>query len=172
MNSKVAIHASARNGKTFLKKSFYTTRFKIADITEGKHTQVLHLMFMSSSPGILDGDNYDIDISTDADTAVKMYTQSYQRLFAMKKGAAQSINVNVGESSFLCYLPHPTVPHCDASFTSKSRICLADNAILIWCEIVTCGRILNHEKFLFTKYHSITEILHKGKLIIKDNLYL
>src|SRR5262245_61440829 len=130
MNSKVSIHASFRNGKTFLQKSYYTTPLKIADITEGRQNPCLHLMFMSSSPVILDGDHYHIEIITDDHTAVRLSTQSYQRLFSMKEGAGQIMDIKIGEHAFFSYLPHPTVPHKHSLFTSKNRIYLSDNATL------------------------------------------
>ena len=37
-------------------------------------------------------------------------------------------------------------------------------------EVLSCGRKLNGEVFKFSKYHSVTEIITSGKLIVKENL--
>ena len=41
-------------------------------------------MLMSSSPGILDEDKYLMKIEVAEGCALKLHTQSYQRLFTMK----------------------------------------------------------------------------------------
>jgi urease accessory protein len=43
---------------------------------------------------------------------------------------------------------------------------------LIWGEVLTCGRQLNGEVFLFSQYHNLTEIFLNGKLIVKENLLI
>ena len=68
------------------------------------------------------------------------------------------------------YIPHPMVPHQNSSFTTISRIELSEENELLWGEILTCGRKLSGEKFLFRKFHSLTEIYSRKRLIIKDNL--
>ncbi|MEO6358772.1 MAG: urease accessory protein UreD, partial [Ferruginibacter sp.] len=41
---------------------------------------------------------------------------------------------------------------------------------LVFGEILTCGRKLNGEVFLFAKYHTVTEIFMNDRLVIKENL--
>jgi hypothetical protein len=62
MRSELHIQAALRNQRTFLKSTYHTTPFKIADITEDRTQNTLRLMIMNSSPGILDGDDYQIKI--------------------------------------------------------------------------------------------------------------
>ena len=64
MPLKAALHieTALRNGKTILKKAFCTQSFKLADVTEDRRRTALRLMMRSSSPGILDGDDYEIRI--------------------------------------------------------------------------------------------------------------
>jgi urease accessory protein len=172
MNSKVHIRAGVRNGKSFLQECFYTPPFKIADITENGHGKNLRLMVMNTSPGVLDGDEYAISISLDAGTFLQLETQSYQRLFQMKKEAVQTMEVAMGKRSSLHYLPHPLVPHKHASFTAKNKLYLAENCTLCWGEIVTSGRNLRGESFLFTRFHSVTDIYFHNKLVVRENLLM
>ena len=172
MKAALHIQASARDGITCLKQSYFSPPFKLANITEDKKANELQLMLMSSSPGILDGDEYDIKIEVDANCALHLHTQSYQRLFNMKTGATQKMEVNLGSHSSFTYLPHPTVPHEQSIFTAKNKIQLQANSKLVWGEILTCGRKLNGEIFLLSKYHNLTEIFCNDKLIIKENLLI
>ncbi len=172
MNAQLHIQVAGRKGVSFLKKSFFTTPFKVMNITEDKQSRQLHLMLMSSSPGILDGDNYEIKIEVEKTCSLQLHTQAYQRLFNMKKGAAQQMNIQLAENASFVYLPHPSVPHERSDFTSRNNFYLTSSSSLIFGEILTCGRKLNGESFLFSKYHSISNIYISTKLVIKENLLL
>jgi len=172
INSKLHIQTGLRGNITYLKEAYFTQPFKLADIREDKKEETLQLMLMSSSPGILNGDEYHIKIDIEENCSLNLHTQSYQRLFTMTTGASQNMEVNLKPGSFFQYLPHPSVPHQGSDFTAKNKINLSANCGLIWGEILTCGRKLNDEVFLLTKYHNITEIFLNGKLIIKENLLI
>jgi urease accessory protein len=172
MKAALHIQASARNGITYLKQNYFSPPFKVANITEDKKANELQLMLMSSSPGILDGDEYDIKIEVDEHSVLQLHTQSYQRLFNMKVGATQKMEVVLNSNSSFTYLPHPTVPHEQSIFSAKNKIHLQSNCKLIWGEILTCGRKLNGEVFLLSKYHNLTEIYFNNKLVIKENLLI
>jgi urease accessory protein len=159
-------------GRTVLLKSYCTQPFKVADVSEDRSGKPLRLMLMSSSPGILDGDSYNIQFNIGPGTEVVMHTQAYQRLFQMKKGAAQSLEVRLGEGSCLTYLPHPVVPHREAVFVSRTRIHLSSGCRLLWGEVISCGRKLNGEVFQFTSLQAITELYLGTKLLVKENLLL
>ncbi|MBC7826989.1 MAG: urease accessory protein UreD [Chitinophagaceae bacterium] len=170
MIAALQIQAGLRNGKTFLKNSFYTQPFKLLDITEDKTDATLRLMMMSSSPGILDEDEYKIQVELGEQCSVELETQSYQRLFHMKNRATQQMQVKMAKGSSFIFLPHPSVPHECSSFLSKNIFYLLEDCMLIWGEVLTCGRKLNGEVFRFSRYHSQTEIFLSGKLIVKENL--
>jgi urease accessory protein len=172
MIAKLNIETIFKNGITCLKQSYCTPPFKIANITEDKNSPLLQLMLMSSSPGILDKDEYEIKIELGESSSLQLHTQSYQRLFNMKRGAKQLIEVYLEKGAFFVFLPHPSVPHENSIFTTTNKFYLNTGCRLIWGEILTCGRKLNGEVFLFSKYHSVTEIFINNKLIIKENLLM
>src|SRR5829696_8318363 len=105
LKGKLLIETVLRQGQTVLKNSFCTQPFKLANVTEEKKGQPLRLIVMSSSPGILDGDEYEIDIAIGEGCQLSLETQSYQRLFQMKEGASQTMKITMGNGSSLCYLP-------------------------------------------------------------------
>lgn len=127
---------------------------------------------MSSSPGILDGDEYMVTIKVEENCALQLHTQSYQRLFTMKRQATQQMEVHVSTGAGFCFIPHPVVPHEQSHFIARNKIYLSRNCNLVFGEILTCGRKLNNEVFLLSKYHNITEIFMEGKLVIKENLLI
>lgn len=172
MNAQLHIQVGERKGCSYLKQSYFTTPFKVANITEGKTSHDLHLMLMSSSPGILDGDVYDMKIEVEKNCSLHLHTQAYQRLFNMKHGASQGLNAHIADNASFIYLPHPSVPHEQSIFTSRSYFYLNNNCHFVFGEVLACGRKLNGEAFLFSKYHSINQVFINNKLVIKENLLM
>jgi urease accessory protein len=170
MKPTVTIKTCLKNGLTTLQDMYFTQPFKVADITEDKRNGELHLMLMSSSPGILDGDEYKINIEVGESCNLRLYTQSYQRLFNMQAGAKQTMDVRLAKNSTFCYLPHPSVPHEASKFTAKNTVNLSEGCTLLWGEVLTSGRQLRNEVFCFSHFHSCTEIYLGNRLILKENL--
>ena len=172
MNAQLQLQVAYKDGRSYVKKNFFTTPFKVANITEDKTARELHLMLMSSSPGILDGDVYDIKIEVEENASLQLYTQAYQRLFHMKQGATQQLEMHLADESQCCFLPHPSVPHEQSIFCTHNNFYLGSNCRFIFGEVLTCGRKLNGEVFLFSKYQSITQVFLNNKLVIKENLLM
>ena len=116
-------------------------------------------MITSSSPGILNNDDYKIRIKIEDNAKVHLTTQGYQRIFSMKNTASQHMNIFMDDNASLYFLPHPSVPHAKSSFSSVNNIYLSDHHHLIWSEIITCGRKLSGESFEFLRYHSLTNVV-------------
>ena len=172
MISELKIVTGYRNGASWLRESYYTRPFKLADIGIYRADKSLCLMLMSASPGMLDGDDYRMHITISAHTRLQLQTQAYQRLYSMEHGASLHMQVDVEENALFSYIPHPVVPHAGASFEGHNKITLRENSRLIWGEILTCGRKLCGEAFQFRLFHNLTEIYYRGKLVLKDNLYI
>ncbi|WP_278034284.1 urease accessory protein UreD [Flavobacterium nitratireducens] len=172
MISKVIVESEVKNGITQLKSVFFNTPFKVVDIREDKKKPLLELILMSSSPGVLDGDELYFEYILNENSQLEITTQSFQRLFTMEKGAFQETKVLIKENAFLSYLPHPSVPHKGSDFKSNNTIYLEKNASVLWGEIFTCGRKLKGEVFEFTKMQSLTKVYQEDKLVFFENLYL
>lgn len=160
--------------QTILKDVYFTPPFNLVEVRENKKNPLLEMMVMSSSPGILNDDFYDINIEVIDGSSLNLQTQSYQRIFISEKGTNQHMNISVGDSSYFSHVPHPVVPHKGARYTAKSTIHLKSTSTLLWGEILTCGRkyMAEEEMFQFKKHHAITEIYQENVLIFKDNLYI
>jgi urease accessory protein len=172
MNSSLNITVAEKNGRTYLKNSFCTHPFKIGNITEDKSKGLLKLMIMSSSPGVLDGDCYNINIYLEEEAQLQVTTQGYQRIFTMRGEAKQALKVHLDNGGSFHYLPHPTVPHKLSNFKSTNDIYLKTEHDLLWSEIITCGRKLCNEYFVFTAYQNRTDIYVNDKLALRENILL
>jgi urease accessory protein len=172
MIAELHIEAANKKGKAVLQKAWFTSPFKVLDITEDRNCRTLHLMVMNASPGILDGDVYAIQITVLDNCRLHLHTQAYQRLFQMQEGASQLVTVRLAPGGAFYYLPHPSVPHASSHFTTCNKFYLHRSSTLVFGEVLTCGRKLNGEAFRFSKYHSITEIFIENRLVIKENLLM
>ncbi|GAC1709170.1 MAG: urease accessory protein UreD [Flavisolibacter sp.] len=173
MIATVQIHTTLNDKAiTILKKSFATPPFKIITIKEEEDQKFANVILMSSSPGILDQDEYELDINLGRKTTLKLETQSFQRLFQMEKGATQRLKVCMEKSSSFFYVPHPTVPHQQSRYCSSTQVYMSEDCNLVLSEILTCGRKLCGEFFQFSRFQNITEIFLNERLIIKENMLL
>lgn len=160
--------------QTILKDVYFTPPFNLVEVRENKKNHLLEMMVMSSSPGLLNNDFYDINIEVIDNTALNLQTQSYQRIHISNNITRQKMNVKVGENSYFSHVPHPSVPHKGAQYHAVNRVNLKASSTLLWAEILTCGRkyMAEKEMFQFREFHSTTEIYQESKLIYKDNLYI
>lgn len=172
MINRLNIVSGFKDERSYLKDAFFTRPFRIANISEDRSDPSLYLMVMSSSPGILDNDHYDINIVLEPKSRLLLESQSYQRLFNMQHGAQQQMNVSLKENSTFSYVQHPIVPHERSIFKAHNVVNLEGNCNLTLGEIITCGRKHSGEVFLFSKFQNLTEVFHNGKLILKDNILL
>lgn len=168
MNGSLFVKACMRDGKTILKESYFSPPFKLANITDRNDGEMLNLVIMSSSPGILDKDDLAVTVILDEGASVKLATQSFQRLFQMNAGAGQRTELVLASNSTLRYLPFPCVPHERAIFTSSTIVRLQPGSRLIYGEVITCGRSLNGEQFKFTHFENRTSIFYSERLVLKE----
>ncbi|MCW3467267.1 urease accessory protein UreD [Chitinophaga nivalis] len=172
MINKLSITSGFKQGRSYLKDTFFTRPFRVANVGEHKSDPALYLMVMSSSPGILDGDHYEITLTAEPYSRFQLQSQSYQRLFNMRKGAQQEQYIQLQEHSTFSYVQHPVVPHENAIFKGRNIIRMADDCRLTLGEIITCGRKHSGEVFRFQHFQNVTMIYHHEQLLLKDNVLL
>ena len=176
------IKTGFKEGKSYLMDSYVSVPFRITNIGQIKEDSCLYMMLGSSSPGLLDTDNHEIDINVEENSRFQLQTQSYQRLYNMKKGSSQITKVKLAPNSAFCYVPHPIVPQENSIFRNHTIIHLEKNCELILSEIITCGRKNSEfispdreifgEIFKFTYFQNVTEICFNDLLILKDKIIL
>ncbi|PZF72249.1 urease accessory protein UreD [Taibaiella soli] len=172
MINRLNITTGYKEGRSYLKDTFFTRPFRVANIGEDRSDPSLYLMVMSSSPGILDNDHYDINIQLEPGSRLLLESQSYQRLFNMQTGAQQEMKINLSSESTFSYIQHPVVPHEQSIFKAHNIVQLADNSSFTLGEIITCGRKHSGEVFRYTKFQNLTEVFYKNKIVLKDNVLL
>lgn len=177
MDCKVRIVLWFDGERTRVKTMTSSPPIRFLDVGQLLPTErLLRYMIQSASPGILSADTYRISIGLQPEAYFQLTTQAYQRLYDMDAPARLSNLFSLQKGSLFSYIPHPTVPHKNAKFFSKTKINMASESVLLFGEILTCGRNYqaqdNQEQFVFSYVHSYNEIFLQKTLIFKDNLQL
>lgn len=172
MLSTLKIEVEEREGQSFLRDAYVTQPFRITPVGQYKSDGAAYLMIASTSPGILSGDTYDIQVNIKENARLQLQSQSYQRLFNMEDSASQMMDVKIGKGASFSYVPHPVVPHEASTFKSINRVSIDDDCELTFSEIITCGRKHHGEEFKYAHFQNLLEVYHHDRLILKDNVLL
>lgn len=172
MDCKLSITVGAKEGRSYMKDVFVSVPFRVVPVGQIRSRRSAYLMVMSSSPGILNGDHYDIAVRVEENARLQLQSQSYQRLFDMDGEASQLIQVNLADRAAFSYVPHPVVPHSNSTFKSVAKVEMGNDCELLMSEIITCGRKHHGEVFRFKHFQNLIEVRHNQQLILKDNVLL
>lgn len=170
--SRLYICAENKDGRTVINDSFFSSPIKIAKpfyLTD--HTEI---MMMTAAAGMLDGDNYDIEMIVKRGASLKFTGQSFTKIFkaGKKGGASQRVKITVESGGRLLYFPQPVIPFADSIFDSRTEIYLEDTSEFVMQDIFSCGRIAMNEAFAFISFRSRTAVHICGRLAFLDNVKL
>ena len=170
--SVLKLETKVKHEKIILSDSYFTPPFKLLKPFYGENN-IMRLCLVNVSPGILEGDNYNLTVDMKKESFLELYSQSYNKIFKMNGGfAAQKVDINMEEDCTLAYMLKPTLPYEDSDFRGETNIRLSKNCKLIFREIISCGRYKKNEVFSFKSFKSRTKIFYDDKLIFMDNTVL
>lgn len=133
----------------------------------------IKVYMMSSAPGLLEGDEYQIEINSLENSKFWLTTQSYEKIYPSDRiGAKRTTMINVEKNAYLRYDPLPTIPFVDSIFQANTTVHLADETSrFTMLEILTAGRIHKQksEIFAYQQYKSLVDVYKGQKLIYRDN---
>ncbi len=100
---------------------------------------------ISIGGGILQGDRYRIDISVAEGACAHVTSQSANRIHQMDANyASQHQTVTLESGAYLEYLPDFTIAYRDSRFINHSDIVIAEDATLLYGEMMLAGRKHHH----------------------------
>ncbi|MDN4606657.1 urease accessory protein UreD [Sporosarcina highlanderae] len=128
---------------------------------------------MESSGGMVAGDRNDITIELLPGSSARIIQQSALKVYRSHTGdtCVQTIDVKLAEEARLEWMPEVIIPFAEAKFQMETTIHLANNATLLWGEIIAPGREMRGEVFDFTSLKSKMKIYVEGELIAFDSLH-
>lgn len=169
LKSRIVVSTEQEGPRTLLKESYYNAPYKVVHYGSPLFHSHLELIIMSSSPGVLDGDELDMTVHAREGSRLRLFTQSFNKLHPMRTGARQKMAVQLEAGSVFQYVPHPVTPFQDSVYQTVNEIRIAPDATLIWGDIIAAGRIHMGEAFRFTRLHSVTKIWRGDRLVLADN---
>ena len=105
---------------------------------------------ISVGGGTLQGDRYKIDITLEEGACAQVNTQSANRIHQMDANyASQHQTVTLASGSYLEYLPDFTIPYKGSRFINQTDIVIAEDATLLYGEMMMTGRKHHNENERF-----------------------
>lgn len=96
---------------------------------------------ISVGGGILQGDRYQIDIDVQKNARAHVTSQGANRIHQMDANyASQFQTVQVDSGAYLEYLPDFTIPYRQSRFISRTELTVAEDATLLYGEMMMTGR--------------------------------
>ena len=157
-----------RNDRTVMAESFFRVPLQVMK-PRYDESGCACVYLLSPTGGVVQGDDYQIEVVLAADTHATLTTQAATKVYAMpRQGATQSIWVQVGKDAIFEYLPDSTILFRDANFSQKISLFLGRGAKVALQEIVMPGRLARGETLAFTRYKSHIEASCADGLLLYD----
>ena len=175
-NGTIKIELQANeDSKTYIKSLMSKAPFLIqkAMYPDTGYPHFAHIYMMSSSGGILQGDEQKIDVVMGRNSAARITTQSATKIYKMEAGyASQYISIHSQEGSHLEFIPHQIIPFKSSRFYQEVNLDVEENAVLIYSEIISAGRIASGEKFDFDLCFLRTSAHRNSRILFTDVMSL
>lgn len=127
-------------------------------------------LLTSPTAGLLEGDQIEISARVEASARAALISPASCRVHTMEGGSAsirQTFTLEAG--AVLDVWPAPLVLQKDASLEQHTEIECAEDATLIFTEIVAPGRAAYGESFAFRNWRSSLRIHRDGQLLAYEN---
>jgi urease accessory protein len=167
-HGKLKLAFAKRQNRTVMTESFFQVPLQVMKPFHDD-TGALSLYLLSPTGGVVQGDDYQMQVSLSAETHVLLTTQAATKVYRMpKRGAHQRIHFHVGANATLEYLPDPTILFQDANFDQLIDLVLEPGASAVVQEILMPGRLARGEAFAFTRYRTRLEASDEKGLFLYD----
>ncbi|MFI3226969.1 MAG: urease accessory protein UreD [Clostridia bacterium] len=168
MNSKVCVSTKFNGKKTVNDDVFFTPPYKI--IAPIYNDDEAEIVLLSSSAGLLKGDNIDMQFSFGENSNAKISSQSYEKVFDTLDGkVTRRVEIDVLQDAFVKFMPYPTIPFKNSNFHSVTTVNLAKKSKFCYVDIFSCGRVLSDERFEMNKFYNNFTVKVKNIPVFIDN---
>ena len=167
-HGKLKLSFAKQHGRTTMTESFFRVPLQVMKPYHDE-SGCLCLYLLSPTGGIVQGDDYQIEVHLSKETHVLLTTQAATKVYGMPRHAArQHIHFHVGENALLEYLPDPTILFREANFDQRMHLFLARGAKAVVQEIIMPGRLARGEVLAFTQYRAHFEASDEKGMLLYD----
>ncbi|HWA85954.1 MAG TPA: urease accessory protein UreD [Opitutus sp.] len=169
-SGQLALRAAARDdGRTVLAAQSARAPYHVSKPYWDGEARVLLVQVVNPTAGILAGDRLEAEIAVERGAALLVTTPSASRIFQMKDGAAEcSQAFRVAAGGWLEVLPEPLVPHRGCRYRQSTRVDAEAGAELIFCDLLTPGRVAHGEAWEWERLRLETEVRVGGELVLRE----
>lgn len=154
-----------RRGQTILEHKFHTAPIKIAKTfpLDGQ----LGIIVMDVSPGLLDGDSYELEWKSEPASHIMITNQSYMKVHPSMPGGGSRMQqtFNLGENAVVEHMPEPVMLYKDAVFQNETQVRLETGSTWMQADVLCPGRMLRGERFDYRTYCNSLKVYYKEELI-------
>ena len=162
--------------ESYIEKQYYKLPLQIMTPFYQDSDGTVFLYLLNPSGGILDYDNFKIDVKVKDGAKTYISTPSATKIYkrrAKEAPVARQENVfHVGEKSVLEYCPDEIIPYADSAFVQENRFYLKEDSTLLTWDILSGGRALRGEVFQFEQYASQTYIYVNDVPLVIDKMVI
>ncbi|MCD1259829.1 urease accessory protein UreD [Paenibacillus athensensis] len=122
---------------------------------------------MDCSPGLMDGDRYELSWSLQPGAHVYLTNQSFTKVHpaGAAGGAVQRQTIRLGREAVLEYMPEPVMLYADAAYCGETDVHLEQGSVLMLSDVLCPGRTGRGELFQYKRYANRMRVWHGEQLI-------
>lgn len=159
-------------GRTEIGDKYHTAPVKIAKAFPVK--QQLAVIVMDVSPGMLEGDRYEMEWKACERSHVMITNQSFMKVHPSRAGCSSELRQRflLERGAVVEHMPEPVMLYRDASFLSQTTVELAPGAIWMQADVLCPGRGLRGEKFHYRAYDNRLTVYAGDELIFHQRQWI
>ncbi len=159
---------ASQQGQTFVSHKFHTAPIKIAKAfpLSGQ----LGIIVMDVSPGLLDGDRYELDWVAEPSSHVMITNQSYTKVHPSTPGRGSSMRQTfiLEEAAVIEHMPEPIMLYKDAALHNDTLVRLQAGSVWLQADVLCPGRTLRGERFDYRCYRNSLSVHYGEELIFSQ----
>ncbi|PWV98468.1 urease accessory protein [Paenibacillus cellulosilyticus] len=151
--------------RTVMTRKYHTAPLKIAKaFPQGAG---LGVIVMDVSPGLLDGDQYELEWHCGRGSRLYVTNQSYTKVHPAggKGGASLRQSFVLEEDAIVEHMPEPVMLYRQAALRSETEVRLAPGSLWIQGDVWCPGRTLRGETFMYDRFDSRLTVRYGDELI-------
>ena len=154
-----------RKGRTVLTEKYHTAPIKIAKTFQLE--EQLGAIIMDVSPGLLNGDHYELSWDAGPNTRLYLTNQSYTKVHPCDVGSYTSMRqrFTLAPGAIVESMMEPVMLYKDAAFRNETRVEMSQGSVWMQAEVLCPGRTLRGEVFEYQWMDNRLQVEYEGELI-------
>jgi urease accessory protein len=158
--------------RTEIGDKYHTAPVKIAKAFPVRDQ--LAVIVMDVSPGMLEGDRYEMEWRACERSHAMITNQSFMKVHPCPAGGSSSLHQRflLEPGAVVEHMPEPVMLYRDAAFLSQTTVELSPGAIWMQADVLCPGRGLRGEKFQYREYDNRLTVYAGDELIFHQRQWI